>query len=315
MPAINRTSIISGPARVTFGGQQFWSKGDVTLNVINDRFNIETAHFGKVDERFSGRRVEVSFEPSGRFTAALAAVLWPYGSTAIGASIFTGSDVPLTINSRDGRQIVVHAAAITQMPQIRLGVTQTISGSMQFTGVVKNATDPSAAGAYLTESAVTYPGDSGFDVDDIITAPYLADWGAAAPWVNFLTEGGWTIDFSLSFANQTADGIGIVDMTLAGLDVTASCVPVGPTAAQILAEVAPNASFGTSIASGDDLVIAEESDTVGSPIVTLSRAALVESGLVFGREAKRIGQTQWVATREIGSALFSVAAVPEPDPE
>jgi hypothetical protein len=38
----------------------------------------------------------------------------------------------------------------------------------------------------------------------------------------------------------------------------------------------------------------------------------VESGLVFGREAKRIGQTQWIATREIGTPIFSVVAAPEP---
>ena len=316
MPSINRTSIISGPARITFGGQQFWSKGDVTLNVVNDRFDIDTAHFGKVDERFIGRRVEASFEPSGRFTAALADVLWPYGDMAIGTSIFTSSDVPLTINGRDGRQIVVHATAITQMPSIRLGVQQTIAGQITFTGIVKNNTDPADAGAFLTESAVAYPGDDGFDVDDILTKPYAAEWGNSSPWDEFLTQDGWEISFATSFAEQRVDGIGIVDMTLAGLEVTASAIPVGPTAAQILAKVAPNAAFGTSIATGDDLVIGEAgTPSVGSPIVTLSRAAMVESGLIFGREAKRVGQTQWVATREIGTPLFSVTAVPAPNPE
>lgn len=307
MPAIARTSIISGPARLNFAGQNFWSKGDVTLNVVNERFNIDTAHFGKVDERISGRRIEVSFEPSGRFTAALAAVLWPYGNTAIGASIFTGSDVPLTINSRDGRQIVVHAAAITQMPNIRLGVTQTMAGQVTFTGIVKNNTDPSAAAAYLTESAVSYPGDTGFAVADILTNPSIANWGGVAPWVAFPTEGGWEISFATSFAEQRVDGIGLVDMTLAGLDVTASAVPVGPTAAQILAVLAPNAALGTSIATANDLVISSYGNN--EFVFTLSNAAMIESGLVFGREAKRVGQTQWIATREIGTALFSIVEV------
>jgi hypothetical protein len=305
MPSINRTSIISGPARITFGGQNFWSKGDVTFKVVNDRFDIDTAHFGKVDERSSGRRIEVSFEPSGRFTAALAAVLFPYGSTSIGTSIFTGTDVPLTINARDGRQILVHAAAITQIPQLRLGVTQTMMGPVTFTGICKNNTDPGNAAAYFTESAQAYPGDTGFAVADILTNPYAAAWGASAPWSNFFTEGGWTIDITPSFAEQRVDGIGIVDMTLAGLDVSAKSVPIGPTAAQILTAVAPASALGTSIASASDLLISP-SGTTGEPMITLSNAALVDSGLVFGREAKRVGETEWIATRAIGSALYSV---------
>lgn len=52
MPSIDRTTIITGPALVTFAGQSFWSKGDIKLSPINKRFQIETAHFGRVDERF-----------------------------------------------------------------------------------------------------------------------------------------------------------------------------------------------------------------------------------------------------------------------
>jgi hypothetical protein len=305
MPAINRTSIISGPARISFGGQLFWSKGDITVRPINDRFNIDTASFGKVDERSSGRRFEVSFEPSGRFTAALAAVLFPYGSAAIGSSIFTGTDVPLTINSPDGRQIILHAAAITQIPQLRLGVTQTVVGQITFTAICKNNADPTNATAYYTESAVTYPGDAGFAVADILTKPYTATWGSA-PWANFLNEGGWTIDITPSFAEQRVDGIGLVDMTLAGLEVSAKCVPVGPTATQILTAVAPALALGTSVATANNLVIT--GPAAGDPVVTLTRAALVDSGLTFGREAKRVAETEWIATRLAGSALYTVAA-------
>jgi hypothetical protein len=310
MPAITRASIIAGPAKITFGGQTFWSKGDITLNVINDRFDIETAHRGKVDERFSGRKIEVSFEPSGRWTTALSAVLWPYGATAIGTSIYTGTDVPLVINSRDGRKITLPAAAITAMPQIRGGVTQTIVGSITFTGIVKNNTDPSAAGAYYAETSETWPADTAFAVADILTTPYLANWGDA-PWANFLTEGGWTIDFALGLTEQRVDGIGVVDMTLNNLEVTASCIPVGPTAAAILAAASPTLKLGASIATTDDLVIASE--TVGAPQITLSHAALVETGLVFGREAKRVGATKWTATHVTGEPLFAVAAVTAPD--
>lgn len=306
MPQITRTSIISGPAKVTFNSQTFWSKGDITLNVINDRFNIETATFGKVDERFSGRRVEVSFEPSGRFTTALAAVLWPYGATLVGASIFTGTDVPLTITSTDGRVITIPAAAITQMPGIMLGVSKTLVGNITFTGILADDTDPSDAGAFYTEGAGSYGTDTGFDVADILTTAYSAAWGSA-PWDSFLTEEGWTIEFGLNLSEQRVDGLGLVDMTFASLDVTATAMPVGPTANHVLAKLSPEQALGSSVATDDDLVISSE--TVGAPKVTLTNAALLDGGLAFGSESKRIGELSWVATREVGSPLFEVAAV------
>jgi hypothetical protein len=307
---INRTSIISGPALISFGGQKFWSKGDVVMRVINSRFNIETAHFGKVDERQIDRRVEISFEPSGRFDAALAAVLLPYGSTIVGASIFTGTDVPLTINGRDGRQIVVHAAAVTSMPSIRLAVDQTIWGSVTFTGICKNNTAASAAAAYYTESAVTYPGDADFDVADILTAPPVATWGASAPWSSFLSESGWTIDFDLQLAEQKVDGIGTVDMKFQSLAVTAKAIPVGPTAAELLTKLAPAVALGTSVASASDLVIG--ANGTGNAEVTLTNAALVDGGLAFGAQSKRLSECTWIATRTITAgvpdALFVVDA-------
>lgn len=298
MPSINRTSIISGPARISFGGQTFWSKGDVQLRVVNERFNIDTSHFGKVDERFSDRRIEVEFEPSGAFSAGVAGVLWPYASTIVGASVFTGADVPLTINGRDGRQIVVHAAAVTRMPSIRLGVSQTIIGPVTITGLVKNSTDPTAAAAYYTETAVAYPGDSGFAVADIKTLAYSSAWGAGAPWSGFATEAGWAVDFDLQLASQKVDGIGTVDMTFQSLAVTARCIPVGPTASDILAKVAGTAGLGASIATADHLNI-----SATGVYVRLYRAAIAESGLVFGAQAKRAGQTSWIATRGITAGV------------
>lgn len=294
MPLINRTSIIAGPAKIVYDSQSFWSKGDVTVKVVNDRFDIQTAHFGKVDERFSDRRIEVSFEPSGAFSAGVAAVLWPYAATAVGASVFTGTDKALEIFGRDGRKVTVHAAAVTKMPSIRMGVTQTLIGDVMFTGLVKNSTDPTTAAAYYTEAAVTYPGDTGFAVADILTKAYASVWGASAPWSSFQTEGGWTIDFNLSLTPQKVDGIGTVDMTFSQLAVSAKCVPVGPTAADILTKVAGTAGLGASIATADPLNI-----SATGVYVRLYRAALAESGLAFGSTVKRIGQTEFIATRGV----------------
>lgn len=306
MPAIARTAIISGPALIKYNTSSvFWSKGNVEVKVVNDRFNIDTAHFGKVDERFQDRRVEVTFEPSGAIGSALAAVLWPYGATTVGTSVFTATDKPLEIFGRDGRKITVHAAAITKMPTLRLGVNQTLIGPITFTGLVKNNVDPTNAAAYYTEAAVAYPGDTGFAIADIKTAAASAVWGASAPWSAFTSENGFEVDFNLNLAAQKVDGIGTVDMTFQSLEVMLKAIPVGPAALDILAALSPTSGLGASIASANNLTV-----TAGTVAVMLSKAAITESGLIFGAAAKRVGSTTWAATRTVttGTAdpLFTV---------
>lgn len=298
MPLINRTTIIAGPAKIVFGGQSFWSKGDVTMKIVNDRFDIPTSIFGKVDERFSDRKIDVSFEPSGAFTAGVAAVLWPYAATAVGASIFTGSDQALEIFGRDGRKVTLPAAAVTKMPSIRMGVSQTLMGDVTFTGILKNSTDPTAAGAYYTEAAVAYPGDTGFAVADILTKAYASVWGGTAPWSSFLTENGWAIDFNLSLAPQKVDGLGTVDMTFQGLAVSAKAIPVGPTQADVLTKLAGTAGLGASIATADPLNI-----SATGVYVRLYRAALADGGMSYGSTKKRLDTCEWVATRGVTASV------------
>lgn len=307
MPSIDRTTIITGPALVTFAGQSFWSKGDIKLSPINKRFQIETSHFGRVDERFSDKRIEVEFEPSGNFTTARAAVLWPYGATAVGASIYGATDRPLVIWKRDGTKYQINNASLTQMPNIRMAVDKTTVGPVKFTGLLAKNVDPTNAAAYYTVSSGTYPGDAGFTVSTIYTQAPSATWGSS-PWAAFYTEAGWEISFSLKLAEQAVDGLGTVDMTLQQIDVSAKAIPVGPTVAQVMTSLQSNAALGASLASANNLVLATA--TSGSPTVTLNKAALVDAEFMYGNTKKQIGVCEWIPTVTITSGtpdpLFTV---------
>lgn len=311
MPGIDRTTIISGPAVITFAGQSFWSKGDISLSVKSSRFKIPTASFGDIDERVKDRIVEVSFEPDGRFTTGLAAVLWPYGATAIGASIYGATDRPLVIWSRDGVKVTLPNAALTQMPSIRLGVGQTIQGSVKFTGLVAKSTDPATAGAYYTTTSTVFTGDASFNGAEILTRKFSQAWGSTAPWDAFETESGWEISFGLSLAPQVVDSYGTVDMRLQNLSASAKAVPVGPTYSHILQKLLPNTALGSSVIGSDSLVISE---TAGSPpgYFSLCKASLVDASLVYGTTKKRIGSCEWTASRSLTAgaldALFTIAA-------
>ena len=294
--SIDRATIIRGPAKVTFGGQTFWSKGDITLKPTVSRFEVETSRFGRVDERFSDKSIVVSFEPSGRFTTDLAAVLWPYFATDIGSSIYGATDSPLLINTVSGRQITVHNAAVSSMPDVNLGVGATIQGDVEFTGLLVNEADPSDANSYYTSAAVSYPGDTGFNTAEILTLAYNSAWGAVTPFDDFNTEEGWVLSFDLTMRNELVDGLGTVDMTLQELQVTATSIPVGPTVEDMLAKQGINATaLGSSVqANSDDLII-----TGSGVYVAVYNAALVENDIVYGNDRKTIGSTDWIATRTV----------------
>ena len=305
--SIDRATIIRGPAKVTFEGQTFWSKGDITLKPTVSRFEIATSRFGRVDERFSDKSIVVSFEPSGRFDASLAAVLWKYATEEIGASIFGATDSPLVIHTVAGRKVIVHNTALTSMPDINLGVGQTIQGDVEFTGLLVNNADPSDTNSYYTSSALAYDGDTGFNTTDIPTLAYGSAWGAVTPWDSFNTEEGWSLSFDLSLRNELVDGLGTVDMTMQELQVTATSIPVGPTVDDVLAKQGINATaLGSSVqANSDDLIIS------GAGVhVEVRNAALVETDIGHGIDRKTIGSSEWIATRTItagvADALFYI---------
>jgi hypothetical protein len=298
--SIDRATIISGPALVTFGGQSFWSKGDITVKNTVSRFEVGTSRFGKVDERLQDKRIVVSFEPTGRFTTALAAILWPFATAAIGSSVFGATDSALVINTLAGNQHTIHNAALTGTPDINLGVGQTIQGEVEFTGLLKNNADPSDANSYYTDAAVAYPGDTGFAVSDIITDVFSNAWLPFSPWDDFHTEDGWSISLGLSLRDEMVDGLGTVDMTFQEVQVTATSIPVGPTIDDVSESQGINGTaLGSSIQNFSTDLIIEGAGVY----VAVYNAALVESDFGHGTDRKTLGSTDWTATRTVTAGV------------
>lgn len=309
MPTINRSTIIAGPCQLTFDGSTFWSKGDVTLSPEFDLFPIQTSAHGQVDSRFRAKRYEVSFEPDGRVTSALIAVMWPWTTPTIGSSIFGATDKALVIIGRDGVIITLHNARITQMPSIRMGVGVTFAGPCKFTALLANSTDPTAAAAYLTVATSGYT-DTGWSASDILTQPATAAWGSS-PWASFQVDSpGWEITPTLSLAPVTVDSLGVVDMTLQGLKVQAKAIPVGVTAANIIAAMSSTAALGASVSTGQELIISSGTTPKNISVIVYN-AAMIDASLVWSAAKKRVAQCTWEAnlsiTSGIADPLFSVA--------
>ena len=285
---ISRADIISGPCIITYDGVTFWSRGDVTVNYVSKRFAVETSAFGKLEDRQNDFRVVATFEPAGIVNSSVLAKLWPYASTAVGASIYPATDKAMVIHGVDGRKLSVANAAVTQMPSVRFGTANTQVGTVQFTGLIADGQQPGDVSNYLAWTSEAFPGHTGFDATKIMVAAPQLTWNGE----EFSAEAGVEVTFGMRLTEHAVDGQGTVDMKLAGLECTARMIPVGwePSAS---AGVAPAAPFGSS-PFVSDLVIAPS--VAGAIEVQLKSAALMEVQNRWGAP-KNIGQTTFAATR------------------
>ena len=302
MPSFSRTTIVRGPCKIGFDSATFYSKGGVSLTMTNATFDKETDAYGVVSKSKTDFQIVVEFEPVGEIEDL--AKLFPYGNTAMGASIYGGTDKALTITAADATYTITNAA-ITQMPSIRCSANNTAFGTVQFTGLLEINGDPGLIESYY---AVDVGGSIGtaFDPLKIITAPYRATLGAIGP---FFSEGGFEISFDLSLNPVAVDGIGTVDMSLQNLGATITCIPTG------LAENSFDTFFDT-LDAGADLASSAldiSTATVGGLNFDCAAVQLIDLQKRFSPTDNRLGQLTLAAKRTFNTgapvALFTVAAV------
>lgn len=171
-----RSEILRGPAIVQFNSQTFYSQGDIKVEMVQEVFPINVSTFGKADERVDKVMHRLTFTPAGQWSGL--STLFPYATALIGSSVF-GTDKTLTIWTVDGKKRVYKAAAVTKMPNLMLASTKTLLGEVQFTCLHAEASQWNAVNSLFTDSAESYPGDSGFDVTAILTQHYTCAWIAA----------------------------------------------------------------------------------------------------------------------------------------
>lgn len=306
--AVSRSSILRGPAVVIFGGSTFYTKDDIQLDLSLGTFDVATSQFGKVDERVSSRATKVRFTPAGEWEALT--VLWPYASSTIGASVFTATDVPLVIQTLDGKRLTFSAAAVTALPDIILSAGQTMIGAVEFTCIGTDATEWTGANSLVAVSSQAFS-DTGFSSSGIKTQPYSAAWGGSSPWSSFQSMDGFRVSFDLALAPVETDSDGLVDMTLRDLAVRCRCRPMGITEAQLITALklqdTGNARGRSLNANSNSLVI-----TGTGVSVTLTGAQMKGGGMEFGTTTPRIGEVEFVATRTfstgVAQPLFALAA-------
>ena len=99
---IARSTIVRGPAIVTFKSQVFYSTEDIVATPNLAAVKINVAAFGDVDEIVTDITWDVTFTPV-QWSAGALTVLFPYTNPTIGGSIY-GSDSNVVVQSSRARR-------------------------------------------------------------------------------------------------------------------------------------------------------------------------------------------------------------------
>lgn len=242
MAGITSSTIECGPGLIVYNNAYFYSQENIQLKLTEEKFDIKADAFPTLQKRAKNRKYELSFKPVGEWEHL--AVLFPHGNTALGSQVF--NNTPLTIWANDGTKYVLSNVAVTKQPGIVAGVGFTLLGDVTFTAILKDGAVPSDSDAYLAISSDTHPGFGSFSLAAIKTPVWTRSWGSS-PWDDFkVAEGGMVFDFPLELQEQKVDGLGTVNMKLAGRSANAKFTPVGLTTAQILSALGSNTVLGAA---------------------------------------------------------------------
>jgi len=310
-PTIDRTTLVVGPGHFLYGTSlaSLLFCDTLKADLVTERFPVAVSGFGTIDERKKDEHIEISAKPVGEFNAALATLLWPYGSTPIGTSIFGASDVAMGLQSMAGQKLALTAAAIETMPKIMFGADRFFVGDFKVRGILGKGLARTNAAALYTLSSVAWSGQP--SVANFISLPAKAIWALGSP-ETIVAKDGWEIDFKLSLDWQKNPDVGTFDALLKDLEVTASCMPMGYSEskwANLLVQ-GSGGGIGAPSRTQADLTIAQ--DNPGATVV-LKNAWIETLPLQYGANVDRVGKVVWKARRDISTgfgALFSIGVTP-----
>ena len=294
MPVIARSSLVRGPATVTFNGVTWYSQGDVSIRITKQTFDV-TVGGGKLDERLAGYEAEVSFTPSGRLLGL--SLFNAFGVMALGTQLYTSADLPVVVSSASATY-TFKAGRISKIPSIIASARKTAFGPMTLKCIVGDGLVPGAADSFLTMSAGAVP--TGEASAGIITGPWtIAGGGLGASWE---TEDGLTLDFELQTSEQRTDSGGLVAEFLTGVTAKATFTPSGIAPSAIVTALQLTDAIGASLNTGGVNLVA----TTAGLTATLLGATVTEAGFAHSVDKQTSGAVTCIATRASNVALQAI---------
>lgn len=175
--SIDRLIVSRGPAMITHRGGVFFTREDLVVDLNKETKEVPSAAFGVLDRVNLGVKASAKFRPIGEFEHL--AVLFPYGTTPPGRSIFGDADYPLLIQplDEDQKQTTFHAAGISKIPDLFFTATETLLGDVEFKMIGKNNTPVDDDNyLYIQEDNAIDLEALPYDPDALIIQAYNNSW-------------------------------------------------------------------------------------------------------------------------------------------
>lgn len=310
---MNRTSIIYGPALITWDSATFYTQSDIVVEFGADFVEMPINQIGIASRRMSERMAKVTFTPSGEWNATTTAKLLPYASTLIGTSLGGATDKDMVITPLSGTAaITLKAAILTKMPQLIFSATKSRMGSVEFMCLGGLDDDWSVVSSLFSIASPGAPNLSGYTPGDLITCGVEAIWYdndvTYAGFDPFESEDGFVVDFDLRLKPYSLDSRGIIDYRMDGLDVTVTATPVGPTVAQVLTAMGLQGSGAKRGRASTDIMsdfIIKDGEAEAT-IFTAHNMSLNAAPHGYGQRGRH-GPLVWRSNRTLASNTLSPA--------
>jgi hypothetical protein len=303
--SLDRATLRGSAAKITFNSGTFFTKDDIITRFKADWKDVVSSVHGTVDQFSADRTITVPFTLWGAYenlpTLFPAWLLNPN----IGSWVYGTADLPLVVHGKNNDRLTIHNAQLTKMTDLFLGVNGTIFAQGEFTGLIRNTFDPETANAYYTLDTAAYT-DATFARTNFKQQRYGSAWGAVAGFTSFQAKDGWNIAWQAKLDPFQIDALGTVDFKVLDFMAQAKCIPVEPTNAQMIAfnNFQGTALGGLLSAGANNLVI-----TGAGVSVTLNKASIIESGLVWSPRLLRNGETVWKTTAGFTAGVADPKAV------
>jgi hypothetical protein len=198
------------------------------------------------------------------------------------------------------RRITFWNGAVIGMPALGLSAVQSALGALTFAVFPKEGSAWGDANNLYTITKVALT-DTPPTAAEIPSQEYSAAFGAA-PWDSFKSRGPIVITPSLRTEPIVTDGLGLVGMKIAGIDVSATLQPEGRSEAQMLDLLGLQAGA----VRGADAKRADLAISGTGVFVTLYNGAARELPQTFDSTSPRAGELAIDGVRTPGSNAFYV---------
>ena len=293
------TTLYAGPGKLFANNLALWPEGEngtITATVEQAAEDVASGFFGRVTSLQGNALARIRLTPFDNWSA-LPLLFPPYlgvtvgatgGSLLIGARPHGTVDVPAKIWTPDGRVYTFTRTAVTQHPDLHLGIGAGLFGPVELTAILgagKKLGDPAALYT-ITETGAADPGGQ-MSLADFARGAWTGVWGPAAGFggdgasAPLEAEDEWTLVSEVRYSPLTVQQL-VRAYKLDSVKFLIKVRPYGPRHTDLDAAIGVNngRTLGARFAAGAaaDLVLTGPANKT----ITLKNADVVGAGFEFG---------------------------------